>query len=535
MLPRGSFKLRKYSHFVLLFLIFSWENLVAQPGTLDKNFGNEGITVIPFEGGYARVLSMAIQSDSKIVAAGFFHNGQNLDFALARFGTNGLLDASFGTYGLVTTDFYQGDNSIRSVVIQNDGKIVASGYAYQDTVPNFIIARYNYDGTLDSTFGNNGVSVTQIEMASYGFSSAIQSDGKIVVAGTAIYSSSNGQDRSSIALARYKPDGLLDSTFGVNGILITTIGEISDMAQSVKIQDDGKIVVAGSSIYKEGFNKRPEVIIIRYTANGEMDKTFGIDGVVVSLVNLFSSASEVILDSSKILVSGSTYDGITEKFLLLKFNEEGVRDSIFGTDGVVTKSIGDNKSIATSLVLQPDHKILEIGYTFNGIQNVFALARFNENGSIDSVFGEAGIVTTAIDSWDSYLNVAVMQKDGRIVVGGSAQSSSAAARFVIAQYSLTPNLGILNNYEAEPTISIFPNPVNDRTTLSYKLASKSMISICLYDLYGNKIFTFISNQVKNPGISYEELIFPTWISSGMYMIVLSASSEKKAIKILKVD
>jgi len=143
MLPRGSFKLRKYSHFVLLFLIFSWENLVAQPGTLDKNFGNEGITVIPFEGGYARVLSMAIQSDSKIVAAGFFHNGQNLDFALARFGTNGLLDASFGTYGLVTTDFYQGDNSIRSVVIQNDGKIVASGYAYQDTVPNFIIARYN--------------------------------------------------------------------------------------------------------------------------------------------------------------------------------------------------------------------------------------------------------------------------------------------------------------------------------------------------------------------------------------------------------
>jgi uncharacterized delta-60 repeat protein len=524
-----------FSLIVLLLHLSPPNFLFAQPGSIDKTFGYDGVNIFPIGSGIARILSIAVQADAKIVAAGFFDNGQNLDFSLARLDTNGLLDESFGTNGIVTTDFNQCDNSIRSVVIQNDGKIVVSGYSIQDTLSSFVIARYHKEGTLDATFGNNGVTFTSFGVHSYGFSSAIQDDGDIVVVGAARSLNGIGSNGSSFALARYKPDGSLDTTFGDNGKVLTTIGDIADIAKSVVIQKDGKIVVAGSSTYLEGLDTGPNLALVRYTKCGIIDTTFGIAGSVVTSVNIFSSASDVLLDNDKIIVSGSTYDGIMDKFLLIKYNEDGGRDSTFGTNGMVIMAIGPYDSKATSIVLQSDHKIVEVGYSFDGLKDVFALIRLDQNGAIDSLFGNDGVVLTDINYGDSYLNAAAVQKDEKIVVGGSSQSSVSEVHFAIARYLTNSALGILDRNFANLSLSIYHDPVKDKAVLIYRLHTVTRVSIDLFDIYGNKMLTFLTDQARSPGIHNETLMFPPWISSGMYLILVSTSNTQKTIKVLMED
>ncbi len=182
---------------------------------------------------------MAIQSDGKIVVAEPYNNGSDLDFAVARYNSDGSLDTSFDGDGKVTTDIDSGDAAL-AMVIQSDGKILLAGYG--GGYKYFALARYNSDGSLDNTFGTGGKVTTDIG-GSYDlvYDIAIQSDGKIIVTGD----SYNGN--YDFALARYTSNGSLDLSFDGDGKVTTPIGGGNDYAYDIAIQSDGKIVVAGYS------------------------------------------------------------------------------------------------------------------------------------------------------------------------------------------------------------------------------------------------------------------------------------------------
>jgi uncharacterized delta-60 repeat protein len=257
------------------------------------------------------------------------------------------------------------------VVIQGDGRIVAAGGAGE----RFALARYNADGTLDSTFGEDGKVTTAFPGfpygAAYAADAAIQADGKIV-AGGLIYPSQTPQ-HGAFALVRYNPDGTLDSSFDGDGRIVTDMSSGDDRVAAVAIQADGRIVAAGQVVASPG------------------DSEFG----------------------------------------LARYEPDGTLDSTFGGDGTVTTSFGVAPDGASDLVIQPDGRIVAAGFA-GGKRRQFGLARYNTDGTLDSTFGGDGKVTTNFTEHDDSAFDVAVQANGRIVAAG--REAAKGGRFALARY-----------------------------------------------------------------------------------------------------
>ena len=269
-------------------------------GTLDTTFGIGGKVMT----GGGRCVT--IQDDGKIVVAGSTSD----DFALARYNSDGVLDSTFGIGGKVTTDFDGDTDYGHSVSIQDDGKIVVAGQTMTSSGYNFALARYKANGDLDQTFGDEGKTITDFSGdRDMGYSVAIQDDGKIVVAGqTANFDSGMIEGDSQFALARYNTNGMLDATFGIDGMVTTDFSKKYNKSLSVVIQDNGKIVVAGYSGTYSYWILGSNFALARYEANGDLDTTFGTDGKVITDFDGSNDfgISVTIQDNGKIVVTGTT-------------------------------------------------------------------------------------------------------------------------------------------------------------------------------------------------------------------------------------
>src|SRR6266508_2029957 len=278
--PRSIWKANIVIVFVLVSLgIASISRLAtlvfAAAGDLDPTFGVNGkVTTNFFEGaGVDAAFATAIQPDGKIVAGGSTQNPvtNSADFALARYNIDGTLDTTFGSGGKVATDFLGFDDSVLAIAIQPDNKIIAAGYAIDGFNFESAVARYLSNGSLDTTFGNGGkVTASSVNMATAG---AVQADGKIVIAG---WGTGPGADYDFIVL-RYNSNGTLDNSFGNGGKVTIHIG--NDFAQGMVIQPDGKIVVAG---YDGNSVATSDFALARLNVDGSLDSTFGIGGKVTT-------------------------------------------------------------------------------------------------------------------------------------------------------------------------------------------------------------------------------------------------------------
>jgi uncharacterized delta-60 repeat protein len=327
---------------------------------------------------------VVIQPDGKIVVAGgafplFTFLG---DFKIVRYNTNGSLDRSFGSGGIVTTTFPAGSYAF-DVALQADGKIIAVGTVFTAFDPgeqsdtDFALARYNPDGSADTTFGNGGqVSTDFVGMEDDAFSVLIQPDGKIVAVGSA-NSSATFYD---FAAARYLSNGTLDTTFGVAGKVQTDFGDQNfDRARSAALQSDGKIVAAGFAISQNGGVQN--FAVARYTASGILDTTFSGDGKTqIDFGNCCQSATKVLLqsDGKIVVVGGSNGESSDDDFLLARLNRRGALDATFGVGGEVRTSFGDLNGGANGAALQSDGKIVAVGFqaTFTNQWANLALARY---------------------------------------------------------------------------------------------------------------------------------------------------------------
>src|SRR3990172_7858788 len=219
-------------------------------------------------------------------------------------------------------------------------------------------------------------------------------------------------------MARYNNDGSLDVDFGFGGLVQTDVYSI-DEANSVAIQSDGKIVVAGYCCYPSNF------AIVRYTTYGSLDTSFGADGIVTTNANGNHDEGRAVAIQSdgKIIVAGYTWGEDASDFLLVRFNTDGTLDSNFGIGGIVTTDINSASNMCYSLAIQSDEKIVAAGYT-SGPN--FTIVRYNTDGSPDTGFGNSGIVTTTIGTAEDI----AIQSDGKIVVVGWKVGDIVVARYL---------------------------------------------------------------------------------------------------------
>lgn len=398
----------------------------SQAGILDPTFGEDGIVITPLGSNYDNINSIALQPDGKIVAGGFYA-GATDDFALTRYHEDGSLDDTFGDGGIVFTDFYESIERITAIGIQDDGKIVAAGYTYFVGKYYFALARYNADGSLDLTFDEDGKAMADVgTYGSVGVGMVLQPDGKIIVIGVAtdeislenafgvvrfntdgsldnsfgldgmVTTTNTGQDiafavtlqpdgkiiiagssstltTSDFTLMRLNPDGTLDAGFGIEGIVSTDITEIEGF-RAVAVDADGNIIAAGTT----GTIPDNDFALVRYHSNGTIDNTFGDEGIVINEIDLKSSVitSVSLQTDGKIIAGGQLGEYPDNGFILARYDANGNLDNAFGIGGIVKTTIGMSSSIS-DIVLQSDGKIITAGYSDDGSGYTdFTLARY---------------------------------------------------------------------------------------------------------------------------------------------------------------
>jgi uncharacterized delta-60 repeat protein len=398
-------------------------------GGMDPGFGDGGVVVTNLNGSDFS-FAIALQSDGKIVTAG----SSNFGFMLVRYNTDGTLDPSFGSGGSLVS-YFGAYNLAYGVAVQPDGKILAAGYLQNsaDGSPDFqvtpLVARYNPDGTPDPSFGGGGITVVGPGPVESAKSLAIQPDGKIIVAGNKMSSAGIMRAPSQFVVSRLNPTGTLDPSFGSSGKTTTSFDQV-DFLNRVLLQSDGKIIAVGETGASDmGETDGKSVALARYNPDGSLDAGFGTRGkVVTSTSDGAVGYAAALQPDGKLVVAGA--DG--SHLFLARYNANGSLDSSFGAAGLVSSIAGE----AYSVVVDPTGKIVVGGSASGPAGDQFAIVRFNPDGSPDSSFGANGVAAMDLGFSETGRAVA-LDPTGRIIMAGYLQkdpSSTDGTRLGLLAY-----------------------------------------------------------------------------------------------------
>jgi uncharacterized delta-60 repeat protein len=395
-------------------------------GSLDPSFGSGGLVTTDFGGDFGEIANgMAIQPDGRIVAVGtasrVVGNQPDNDFAVARYEPDGELDRSFGSGGLVTSGF--GDLSQdygETVAVQPDGKVLVAGSTSSSGA---VLVRYDRDGSLDTTFGSAGR--VSISFVSYPNAMALLPRGQVLVAGTGA---------GGLALVRYDGDGTLDTSFGSGrGAVATFAG--SATGEALAVQRDGRLVVAG--VLDTGADY--DFALARFTHDGTLDAGFGTGGTVTTdFAGAADGANAVVADASgRVTAAGYAVVGQNLAFGLARYNRDGTLDERFGTGGRATTDFGAGYDQANALVAQADGKLVAAGVSSATGESAFGLARYNRDGTLDGRFGTGGRVTT--DVGIGYATAVARQGGGKLVAAGVTSPGPGISNgdFALARYRIS--------------------------------------------------------------------------------------------------
>ncbi|UQA95610.1 NHL repeat-containing protein [Streptomyces halobius] len=428
---------------------------VAAPGDLDTRFSSDGKTTTDFSGTPAQpdiANDVAVQPDGKIIAAG--RGGLNLpvvggtaQFALARYNPDGSLDATFGNGGKVQFRFFDAPNTqfARNVFVQSDGKVLVSGLAGpNEQTASAAVARLNPDGSLDTTFGGGDGKVTLNIGVGSGFRGiAQQSDGKIVAVGAA---------NTDAFIARFNPDGSLDTTYGSSG---TGWEKPTVLAAShffdLRLDSSGRAVVAGFQTTADNTNA---VLAARFTTSGRLDTSFnGVGFTAVPLTPLNDLAFGVDLDHSKIVLAGVA--NVNDPFNIegngkigvVRLNSDGSLDTSFGGDGKVVTDVTAKVDQARDVQVQSTGKVVVSGmrgatsaFPADPVDGNTLVARYTKDGSLDTGFGTGGMVTTSFSGGPDVWRGSEIVGSRLVVAGGATVTKPDGTQglsFAVARYRLS--------------------------------------------------------------------------------------------------
>ncbi|MBN2547676.1 MAG: hypothetical protein JXB15_00850 [Anaerolineales bacterium] len=412
--------------------------ILVAPGSLDASFSGDGKAT----GGWAAfndgATAIAIQRDGKIVMAGYteYSDGDE-DFMVLRYNADGSPDSSFGLMGMVMTSFDSLNiDRANAVAIQPDGKILAAGYVYASGLADIAVARYNSNGSLDTTFDGDGMAVISIssddDMAA---AMVIQPDGKILLAGSTYIGS------YQFALVRLNSNGSLDTTFDGDGKVYTVVGANYDYGRAVALQNDGKILVAGYSYSID----TQDISLVRYNSNGSLDTTFCGDGRLLTDITADDRAYAVAVQADgKIVVGGVAMYASGRDFILARYLSNGSLDLSFGVNGISSADICGSSEEMSAISIQPDGMIFMAGYCATSPTDDFILVRFNREGGLDASFDGDGKTMTDFSGNLDRGNAIALQPDGKVIVVGEAvvggQNDFGMARYWGNSYLYLPAL-----------------------------------------------------------------------------------------------
>jgi uncharacterized delta-60 repeat protein len=509
---------------ILIIIYILYINIsYGQSGIIDSTFGVHGIVTTPIRyPGDDHGNSVALQIDGKIVVTGYsMDNNYKYDFATIRYNTNGTLDNYFGTMGKVITDFGNiGDDDIANSVAIQLNGKIVVGGSSSG---DFALIRYNSDGSVDNSFGINGKVTTDfLGNGDVANSLAIQTDGKIIVAGFSL----DSNNVSKFSLARYNINGTLDNSFGSSGKIIESFGNDNCGSNSLIIQSDNKIVLAG---YFSG-----DFAISRFNMDGSIDNLFGTNGKIITdfYGNEDIGRCVAIQPDGRIIVTGNSSTNIA----LIRYNIDGTLDNSFGISGKIITNINNNE-VANSIALQTDGKIIITGGVhYDSTSFDLIVLRYNLNGILDSSFGTNGKAITFIGNGDDLGNSVVIQNDGKIIVAGVSYNVAgiygAEDEVTVIRY-LSLNTGInINDLHLQNSILIHPNPIESDAVIEYTIESSDVLSIKIYDIEGSLVKSVIINQNRVPGNYKDQLNIET-LPSGIYILNIMNNSCYQNFKIVK--
>ncbi len=472
--------------------------LSAQSGDLDLSFDTDGIVHTALSPDDDFITAITSQPDSKILVAGYYYVSNSYVSVIVRYNTDGSLDSTFDNDGIIE---YYNKIVIRSIAVQADGKILGVGGKYNGITTDFAILRYNSDGSVDNSWGANGLILTNM-LASGGPSSVhIQADGKIVLAGTCI-----STNQSFACAARYNTDGTLDNTYGVGGIAKADSEYVAFIHYST-MQPDNKVIVGWGGIN--------HTALARFTANGSVDNTFNGVGIVN---NWNAPANSIALQANgKIITSGSISDDTQDYFQLTCYNSDGSLDMNFGDSGFIKLDAYKYLGLSKGLITQPDEKIIAGGISYGK----FAMIRFLPNGDFDTAFGDSGRVYTEVGGGG--INALHFTPNGKILAGGSVGVTGlgGTSYWAIARYHSGLSLYLANPFFDAFDMHIFPNPTNGILNLQLAEPLPEEADIAVYTSEGKEVYrTKLRKQATDTRLYLYQL------PQGMYECVLRVGGNK---------
>lgn len=424
------------------FLIAGWMKFTpiafASNNYLDANYGAQGVVNTSIKNG--DLYSIYQQQDGKILIGGYKNNLTYANAVVARYTTNGSLDTSFGDNGIFSMDFGIGTTGSIGVASLPTNKIIVAGEGDTSNGSwghSLITFRLNPNGTIDNTYGENGLRTTTFK--NFGFQDVnahdllIQKDQKIVITGEL----SDGYSGNGIQfLVRYNSNGTLDNSFGDNGIKINHICGWYDHTVSIAQQLDGKLLVSGDCWVTSNSSN---LILTRYNEDGTVDSSFGNNGTVIESENgkRFEGGNVLVQNDGKIIVTGSFDDGsnFKETSLVIRYHSNGDRDTSFANNGLFESNFYSSESKLNYSYIQPDQKILLGGYEHNGIRRIPVLTRINSNGSLDLTFGDNGLIVSNLGLEESILKI--FQFNNKIIAG---IANPGITNWKIATYNIIKNI-----------------------------------------------------------------------------------------------
>lgn len=397
-------------------------------GNLDPLF--QGKIAKPIGTGVDRGFALVVQPDGKIVVAGvtFINNNSLTDTFLVRFNSDGGTDPTFNFGQPVVKSFSASNESANAVALQADGKILVGGYTIVNGQGRMMIARFTADGTIDTTFGNQGVAVLAsdaTETVNGMTTQMVNGEEKIIVVGY------TGISNVDFLTVRLNANGTPDGNFGTQGRVVTNVNGSTDIANDVaiqKVEGVDKIVVVGYAKFNAGggsFND--DFAVVRYNTDGSLDTTFDTDGKVITNISASDQARAVAIPTvagvQKIVIGGFSYFNSRSQFTVVRYNVNGSLDQEFNGTGRNVAVLSAFDSQILDIVAQPDNKIVAAGVSRTGTTGAnpdFGLARFNVDGRLDKTFGGCGTIVTSMaqgNGNDIFYGVGIGD-GGRIVAAG---------------------------------------------------------------------------------------------------------------------
>jgi uncharacterized delta-60 repeat protein len=394
-----------------IFLISLNVSLFGQTnGSLDTTFNETGkfIYQIAPEQGFHRSTAVATTSERIYLLGTYWVNG-SYGIGILALKPDGTFDYTFDGDGTRTVTVSTSDD-VGDIAVQNDGKILICGYTPED----IFVIRLNPDGSMDDSWGVNGVAITSVTTSwDRVHKIKCQPDGKVVVAG---YCGTNVND---LAVVRYNANGTLDSAFGTGGKFTFDFNEQSDRIEGLSLQPDGKIVIAGSATI---IGQNYKGFVMRLTTDGVLDPTFNATGIVM----LGEEVQGVAIRSDGKILCASDYN---DEGGVYAFNQDGSSHASVGTNGFASSGL---RMAAIDIACTADGNFYMFGYSYGSPSRDFVAVSYQLDGSLQTCFGNKGVSKFDVgslvdDGWgdkdntEDYLYKGVLQPDGKLLLAGDNQ------------------------------------------------------------------------------------------------------------------